>query len=108
MLRVQLPKPLDALFCFLSVQRPDQRVARVGGAQAQAAILQDLVVNQDRASKPKSVKVVETYKTDEKYGFAIEKDNDKLVTTINEGLQKTRDDGTYDRLYAKYFPKIQP
>jgi polar amino acid transport system substrate-binding protein len=72
-----------------------------------AAVLQDLVVNADRANKSKSVKVVQTYKTSEKYGFAMAKDNDKLVTAINEGLKTVRDNGTYERLYNHYFPKTQ-
>jgi polar amino acid transport system substrate-binding protein len=70
-----------------------------------AAVLQDLVVNQDRATKSKAVKVVETYKTDEKYGFAIEKNNKNLTKAVDDGLKKVRDDGTYTKLYNKYFPK---
>ena len=69
-----------------------------------AAVLLDLVANADRADRSKAVKVVQTFKTTEKYGFAVEKNNQGLLTAIDDGLRKVRKDGTYDRLYRKYFP----
>jgi len=69
------------------------------------AILQDLPVNAGRATKDKSVSVVETYKTDEQYGMAVAKDNTKLQKELNTALADVKKDGTYDKLYAKYFPK---
>src|SRR5258705_4163366 len=46
-------------------------------------ILQDLPVNAYRATKDKTVKVVETYKTGEQYGFAVAKDNADMRTFVN-------------------------
>jgi polar amino acid transport system substrate-binding protein len=71
-------------------------------------VLQDLPVNAFRATKDDSVKVVQTYKTNEKYGFAIRKNNTDLQKTINAGLEKVRDNGTYDKLYVKYFGTKPP
>ena len=68
------------------------------------AILQDLPVNAGRVAQDDSVAVVETYKTDEQYGFAVEKGSD-LKASLDKALKDVRDDGTYDELYAKYFPK---
>jgi polar amino acid transport system substrate-binding protein len=68
-----------------------------------AAILQDLPVNAYRATKDSTVKVVETYKTGEQYGFAIKKDNADMLSFIDDGLDALRDDGTFDTIYAKYF-----
>lgn len=68
------------------------------------ALLQDLPVNAGRVTEDDSVEVVETYKTDEQYGFAVEKGSD-LKATLDQALKDVRDDGTYDELYEKYFPK---
>ncbi|MGN6693251.1 MAG: transporter substrate-binding domain-containing protein [Aquihabitans sp.] len=68
------------------------------------AILQDLPVNAGRAAEDDSVEVVETYATDEQYGFAVEKGSD-LKGELDDALAEVKDDGTYDKIYAKYFPK---
>jgi polar amino acid transport system substrate-binding protein len=70
------------------------------------ALLQDLPVNLNHQNDPKQAgkyKVVETYKTDEQYGFAIKKGNTALVDDVNTQLQKLRDDGDYKTIYDKYF-----
>lgn len=67
------------------------------------AILQDLPVNGYRSTQDDSVEVVETYPTDEQYGFAVEKGDSDLLEFLNEGLQALRDDGTYDELFETYF-----
>jgi len=67
------------------------------------AILQDLPVNGYRSTQDDSVTVVETYPTDEHYGFAVKKDNTAVLDFLNEGLDALRADGTYDELHTKYF-----
>ena len=70
------------------------------------AVLQDLPVNAGRATETKgAVKVVETYKTGEQYGIAVAKDDKTLQGELNTALKKVKDDGTYQKLYDKYFPK---
>lgn len=69
-----------------------------------SAVLQDLPVNSDRASKDDSVKVVATLATGEQYGFAMAKEDTETQAAVNEGLAAVKEDGTYDALYAKYFP----
>jgi ABC-type amino acid transport substrate-binding protein len=66
-------------------------------------IIQDLPVNAGRATEVDNVEVVETYKTDEQYGFAVKKGSD-LKGELDTALATVRDDGTYDALYQKYFP----
>jgi polar amino acid transport system substrate-binding protein len=68
------------------------------------AVLQDLPVNAGRVAEDSSVAVVETYATDEQYGFAVKKGS-ALKGELDTALKAVRDDGTYDDLYAKYFPK---
>jgi len=67
------------------------------------AILQDLPVNGYRSTQDDTVTVVETYPTEEQYGFAVAKGNTEVLEFIDAGLQTLRDDGTYDELYATYF-----
>lgn len=69
-----------------------------------AAVLQDLPVNSDRATKDEGVKVVSTIPTGEQYGFALAKDNTAVQKVLNTGLSTAKDDGTYDKLFTKYFP----
>ncbi len=68
------------------------------------AILQDFPVNAYRTIEDSEVEVVETYKTDEQYGFAVEKGSE-LKGELDTALASVRDDGTYDLLFAKYFPE---
>lgn len=68
------------------------------------AILQDLPVNNEHAMADDGYEVVETYETDEQYGFAFAKgEKTALQEAVNEQLQTMRDDGTYDEIYGQYF-----
>lgn len=66
------------------------------------AVLQDLPVNVEEAAKGETT-VVETYPTGEFYGIAFEQGSE-LVGPVDEALATLRADGTYDALFAKYFP----
>jgi ABC-type amino acid transport substrate-binding protein len=50
-----------------------------------------------------SAAVVETFPTDEQYGFAVAQGSD-LKAELDGALEAVRDDGTYDALFEKYFP----
>lgn len=67
-------------------------------------ILQDIVVNQGRALEDDTVEVVETYPTDEQYGFAVkEEGKEALLEAVNQALATLQDNGTYDQLYEEWF-----
>ncbi len=66
------------------------------------ALLQDLPVNIAH-TEDGDFEIVEQYDTGEEYGFAVKQDNTALRDAINEELQSLRDDGTYDKIYGKYF-----
>lgn len=68
------------------------------------AILQDLPVNIERADQNGDIEVVETYETDENYGFAFPEDGaEDLIEAVNSALQTLRDNGTYDEIFNEYF-----
>lgn len=50
-----------------------------------------------------NVKVVGQLLTGEDYGIAVRKNAPDLLQKINDGLKKVMADGTYDKLYEKYF-----
>ena len=67
------------------------------------AILQDLPVNGYRSTQDDSVTVVETYPTEEQYGFAVKKGSTAVLEFLDEGLAALRADGTFDEIFATYF-----
>lgn len=69
------------------------------------AILQDEPVN-DTYAQDNDTEVIETYDTDENYGFAFEQGRDDLVDVVNSGLQEVRDSGRYDELFDQYFAVV--
>jgi polar amino acid transport system substrate-binding protein len=66
------------------------------------ALLQDLPVNIEH-TKSGDFEIVETYSTDEQYGFAVKQGNTALLDAVNEQLQAMRDDGRYQEIYDTYF-----
>jgi len=71
-----------------------------------AGVLTDLVGNQGVADEDDSVVVVETFNTDEQYGFAVkEEGSEALLEAVNASLATFQDDGTYDEIYANWFPE---
>ena len=47
--------------------------------------------------------VGETF-TEEPYGIAINKGQENFLNAVNAALREMHDDGTYDEIYAKWFP----
>ncbi len=57
----------------------------------------------DDANIPK-IKIFEVSGTDkDQLAFAVQKDNEKLLTLVNAGLEQVKGDGTYDKIKAKWF-----
>jgi polar amino acid transport system substrate-binding protein len=68
------------------------------------AILQDWPVNWIHETADSNYKIVETYKTEEQYGFGFAKGKSPaLVEAVNAQLKAMNADGSYDTLYKKYF-----
>jgi len=66
-------------------------------------VVQDLPINAYQAEQDPTVEIVETFPTDERYGYAVEKGDTELLALLNAGLDRALADGTYDDLYVTYF-----
>ncbi len=68
------------------------------------AAINDNTVLYDYVGDNPDLEVATEFDTGEQYGFAVALDgNDELLTTINDVLATAKEDGTYDKIYAKYF-----
>ena len=68
-------------------------------------VLQDIVPNAEYAlNNPDDAELVETYPTDESYGFAVKEEGaEDVLEAVNSSLEKLRDNGTYDDIYDDWF-----
>ena len=69
----------------------------------------DAVINDEPASAVivtdfPPTKVVQAIDTNEKYALAFAKDTPNLLAAVNQALLDIMNDGTYEKIYAKYFP----
>ncbi|MFS0852891.1 basic amino acid ABC transporter substrate-binding protein [Microbacterium sp. 179-I 3D4 NHS] len=68
------------------------------------AILQDQPVNLEHEKADSAYKIVETYETNESYGFAFAKgEKGELLDAVNKALKELRDSGEYQTIYDSYF-----
>ena len=70
-------------------------------------VIIDAPVAQNAVEKAGGVEIAEKVPTEEKYGIALAKDNTELLEEINQGLREVIDDGTYTKIYEKWF-KLEP
>lgn len=68
------------------------------------AVLQDFPVNYQQAADDDTVVIVETFPTEEQYGFAVKKGNTALLDALNKGIAKLKSDGDLDKIFKQYFP----
>jgi len=87
----------------ISYENPGDLITALLAGEVDAA-LQDIVVNGDAALSNPDLTIVETYPTDEFYGFAVkEEGKEALLEAVNGALATLRDNGTYDRIFADWF-----
>lgn len=58
----------------------------------------------DYAAENDDVKVSAEFDTGEQYGLAVKTGNTALLDQVNETLDRIKEDGTYDEIFAKWFP----
>ena len=67
------------------------------------AVIIDAPVAKQQAEELGGIEVVEKVPTEETYGIAVAKENTELIEQIDEGLEKTIEDGSYAKVYEKWF-----
>jgi polar amino acid transport system substrate-binding protein len=67
-----------------------------------AAVIFDEPSALTEAEKRPRLEVVQTIDTGERYGFAVDPQNDELLDALNRVLAEIKEDGTYQRLYDRY------
>ncbi len=72
------------------------------------AVIIDAPVAKQQAEELGGIEIVEKVPTEETYGIAVEKNNTELIEQINEGLAKTIEDGSYAKVYEKWFKEAPP
>ncbi|MFI5558787.1 transporter substrate-binding domain-containing protein [Amycolatopsis japonica] len=80
----------------------EQTAVKTG--QVQAGINDDVVLLDFLKANP-DVEVTATFDTGDNYGIAVKKGNGALLAKVNEALTKAKADGTYERIYEKWFGK---
>jgi polar amino acid transport system substrate-binding protein len=79
------------------------QLSSVKSGQIPAAI-NDIPVLLDYVKKNPQLEVAAQFETGEQYGFGMKKGtSEDLQNVVNDVLAKARTDGTYDRLYEKWF-----
>jgi glutamine transport system substrate-binding protein len=72
------------------------------------AVIIDAPVAKQQAEELGGIEIVEKVPTEETYGIAVSQENPELVEQLNEGLKKTIEDGSYAKVYEKWFKEAPP
>jgi polar amino acid transport system substrate-binding protein len=89
---------------IVSFENPGDLITAINAGELDA-VLQDIVTNRNAALNNPNLALVETYPTEEFYGFAVKEEGaENLLDAVNASLAKLRDDGTYDDIYEEFFP----
>ncbi|AEA46905.1 basic amino acid ABC transporter substrate-binding protein [Archaeoglobus veneficus] len=68
-----------------------------------AVIIDNGVAEKAIKNNPDVYKTVGGKLSYEEYGIAVAKDNPELLKAINQALKEVKEDGTYDKIYQKWF-----
>jgi len=71
------------------------------------AVVNDEPSTADIITDLQGVEIVEPIDTNERYGFALSKDNAELTEAVNGALAEIIADGTYATIFGKYFPGVE-
>jgi polar amino acid transport system substrate-binding protein len=72
------------------------------------AVVIDIPVAENAVAANEQLEISAPISTEEEYGFAVAQGETALLESINEGLAAVIEDGTYNKLYEKYFHHEPP
>lgn len=87
--------PYEAYVAFVS--------GRADYVVGDAGVLNYYHKNNKDTHKPQTYSTVYNKTEDVRVAFAVKKGNTELINKINEGLKNIKANGTYDKIYAKWF-----
>jgi len=83
-------------------------MASLAAGDIQGAFFDEPAAAQYVATSYKNAHVVEVIPTGEQYGIAVSKDNPGLLQAINDAMKTIKKNGTFDKIFLKYFPDLTP
>ena len=72
------------------------------------AVINDFPVSKYAERSKKDLQVIQRIPTGETYGLGINKDDTKLKEEVDKALNEMKEDGTYTRIYKKWFGEDPP
>lgn len=81
-----------------------QAIMALTAGKVDAAVL-DMEPAKEYVANNGGIKVLDTALAEEEYSIALPKDKTALLDEINKALQTLKENGTYDKIYVKYFNK---
>ena len=72
------------------------------------AVLNDFPVSKYAERSKKDLQVVQRIPTGEEYGLGFNKEDTKLKEEVDKALNEIKDDGTYTKIYKKWFEEDPP
>jgi len=82
-------------------------LAALRAGQIEALFFDAPIAEYQIANDYKDLKIVEVIPTGEKYGFAVRQGNSELLNEVNASLQRLVNNGTYEKIFKKYFPNLE-
>jgi polar amino acid transport system substrate-binding protein len=83
-------------------------LAALQAGDIEALIFDEPVAAEQVAATYTDCQIIEVIPTGESYGFGVSKDNPALKDKVNASLKNLMDNGTYNTIFKKYFPDLQP
>lgn len=71
------------------------------------AVLADLPAADEAVGRSDALQIVEEIDTDEQYGIGVQQENEALLEAIDDALAEIIDDGTYEQIFADWFPEAE-
>lgn len=81
-----------------------QAIMALTAGKVDATVL-DMEPAKEYVANNEGIMVLDTALAEEEYSIALPKDNTALLDEINKALNTLKENGTYDKIYAKYFNK---
>lgn len=72
------------------------------------AVMIDRPVAEEAVEKGSGIEISASAPTEEEYGYVVQQGDEELLTELNEALQEVKDDGTYTRIFRKWFHQPPP